>query len=102
MLKNIVRTFAFAAAVAAVSAVTAEAAPRVTRVTIPFEFRVNESTLPPGDYVVREEFGKQYVTLTNKSTGERAFAMRTASLREDGRTRITFTQSKDGVRIGVY
>jgi hypothetical protein len=60
----------------ALGPITAQA--DTTHGTIPFPFRINNKTLPAGEYEVRPVFGSQVVYLTNVHSGRTFMVVRPA------------------------
>jgi hypothetical protein len=47
----------------------------ITRLDVPFDFVVNETTLPAGNYAVWSDFDNQVLTISNTATGAQVFAL---------------------------
>lgn len=95
MKNQIIRTFALAACTALFSAVSLQASiQRVSYASIPFDFEVTKGKMPAGKYRIEQEFGTEVVTFVNMETGQRARALRPASLRAM-RSKVEFVRVKD-------
>jgi hypothetical protein len=91
--------FAFAACIAAFGSMgMLKAEARTSEsVAIPFEFRVQQTTMPAGEYRIEKLFGSPLALLVNTKTGDRVYVFRDAQPKTEGKTTMTF-ERRDGVR----
>ncbi len=57
---------------------------------VPFDFQVNNMTLPAGDYRVQQDFGSDVALLVNTRTGQRVHIIHRMT---GSKARLTFSQS---------
>lgn len=68
-------------------------------VTVPFEFQVNRSVLPAGDYRVERDLGKAVIYLVNVRTGQRVQFMRDGAAGARGPITLTFESTPQGRKL---
>lgn len=97
-------TAMFAAVLLTVSATTARAED-VGRINVPFSFKVNGRTLPPGRYDVRIDDDDPAVVMLNgiKGTKDHAIVATLPDYRRarEGRPSLTFTRRGDAYELSV-
>jgi hypothetical protein len=77
-----------------------EAAGQVSKtVAVPFEFKVDNVTLPAGEYRVEQDFGKYLVSIVNLKTGRRVQVLRDYSDHKEGRARLIFEPTGQGYKL---
>lgn len=68
-------------------------------IAIPFEFHVDNVTLPAGEYRVERDFGKYLVSIVNLKTGRRVQVLRENSDRNPGRAKLIFEPTGRGYKL---
>jgi hypothetical protein len=68
-------------------------------IAVPFEFKVEKTTLPAGEYRVEQEFGGYIVTIVNVQTGRRVQMLRDNSQRIPGRAKLIFEPTGQGMKL---
>jgi hypothetical protein len=85
---------------ASFAATNLSAAEYVSRnIKVPFAFTVGKVTLPAGEYRVRQEAGKEIVSIVNVRTMRSVRILRDSSQHVPGRTKLTFQPSEQGYRL---
>jgi hypothetical protein len=74
---------------------------RTQPVTIPFQFHVNNKTLPSGEYRIEQEAGTGIAILLNLKTRERVRVLRSAATRPEGKAILTFVPDKHGYALKI-
>lgn len=102
MNNKLVRTFALALGSAAIMFTgSAQAATRTAKITVPFQFQVNRTTMPAGDYRIEQDFGSDIAMVVNVGTGQRVQVLRPASRRIEGRAKLEFVRTDAGYKLRV-
>ena len=68
-------------------------------IAIPFEFKVDKTTLPAGEYRVEQDFGKYLCSIVNINTGRRIQVLRDIGHRTDGRAKLVFEPTGEGYKL---
>lgn len=68
-------------------------------VSIPFEFKVDKTTMPAGEYRLEQDFGDLRMWVINVKTGQRVLVLRDNSRREEGRARMIFEPTGQGYKL---
>ena len=100
-MKSVFRTCALGVGVLAMSAasVLSAASFHTDPVTIPFQFRVANVTMPAGEYRVKSEMGNDITFLENVKTGQQVQVLRTTGTATQGRARLVFELSDSGYKL---
>ena len=103
-MKRLVYAFALALGVATLGSVNLLKADinRTQPVTIPFQFHVQNKTLPSGEYRIEQEVGTEIATLVNTKTGQRVRVLRPAAMRTQGKAILNFVPVKDGYKLTIF
>lgn len=70
-------------------------------VTIPFEFKVENVTLPAGEYRVERDTGSEIARLVNVKTRRSIQMLRSDAGSPDGKLSLTFVHDGSGYRVKV-
>jgi hypothetical protein len=80
--------------------VTASALNAITfqteKVEIPFNFQVQRTTMPAGEYRVQQSFGSDIAFLVNVKTGQQVQVLRNTGAHKDGRAKLVFENTAGG------
>src|SRR5262245_56838990 len=68
-------------------------------ISVPFEFRVKQVTLPAGEYRVEQRFGTDIVSIVNVNTGHCVQVLRDFSQRTPGRAKLIFEPTGQGFKL---
>jgi hypothetical protein len=103
MTRQTIRNFVFAAAAAVVlTAGTAQAEIRRSQpISIPYEFQVDKTKMPAGEYRVEQDSMSEFALLVNNKTGERVFFLRPKNVRTPGKATLTLVPGETGVKVKV-
>jgi hypothetical protein len=102
MTKHIVRSVAIAAGIVALTPLgSLRAETKSAPVTIPYEFQVQNTKLPAGEYRVEQPMGTEYAMLVNMKTGDRVYVMRPKPMRKDGKTRLIIAHTDAGAKLKI-
>lgn len=70
-------------------------------VTIPFDFKVEKTTMPAGEYRVERETGSEITRLVNVRTRRSVQMLRSNANGFDGKVGLTFTRDGSSYRVKV-
>jgi hypothetical protein len=97
-MKNVFRKCAVGVGIAAMMTASALNATsfQTEKIEIPFSFQVSKTTMPAGEYRMRQNFGSEIAYLVNLKTGQQVQVLRSVGMKQDGRARLVFESTEKG------